>query len=372
MWWSAFAGVPVLFGLLWLDHTRETTLPAPTGPFAVGRTSYAWSDGRILAWIWYPAAPQPASQRPDDYLPAKWRIAIEKQRGQVDNLFLTRDLSRVHAHGIHDAEVSPQQRSYPVVLMRAGFAALVTNYTALAEDLASQGYVVVGFDAPRRSSVVVLPGGTVIERAPENDGDPVSAAQLVRDWSADMSLALDQLERLNTSDFPGRFAGRLDMRRVGVFGHSLGGATALQFCHDDSRCKAAVDLDGAPFGSVIREGVRRPLLIVLAAHTFESEAENRPVLDNLHAIYDREDGNRRWWITIRGANHFEFSDDGALLKSPLVMRVLQWLGITPLDGRRQIAVTAHLVGTFFDVYLTGAPASELKNRANYPEIEVVQ
>ncbi len=37
----AVAGIVLL---LWLDHARETTLPTPTGPFAVGRTTYVWSD----------------------------------------------------------------------------------------------------------------------------------------------------------------------------------------------------------------------------------------------------------------------------------------------------------------------------------------
>ena len=30
-------GIGALFGALSLEHRRETTLPAPTGPFAVGR-----------------------------------------------------------------------------------------------------------------------------------------------------------------------------------------------------------------------------------------------------------------------------------------------------------------------------------------------
>jgi predicted dienelactone hydrolase len=32
--------------------------------------------------------------------------------------------------------------------MRAGGGGLTTDYTTLAEDLASHGYIVVGFDAP--------------------------------------------------------------------------------------------------------------------------------------------------------------------------------------------------------------------------------
>ena len=37
-------GITVLLGLLLLDHNRDTTLPTPTGAFAVGRTTYVWRD----------------------------------------------------------------------------------------------------------------------------------------------------------------------------------------------------------------------------------------------------------------------------------------------------------------------------------------
>ena len=35
----AVLAIAFLLGLMWLDHNRETTLPTPTGPFAVGRTT---------------------------------------------------------------------------------------------------------------------------------------------------------------------------------------------------------------------------------------------------------------------------------------------------------------------------------------------
>jgi hypothetical protein len=40
------ATVALLVCLRWLDHTRQTTLPAPTGPFTVGRTQYVWTENR--------------------------------------------------------------------------------------------------------------------------------------------------------------------------------------------------------------------------------------------------------------------------------------------------------------------------------------
>jgi dienelactone hydrolase len=389
----AVFAIPVLLGLMWLDHFRETTLPQPTGPFAVGRVMYAWKDAahtdpmatepgarrELLAWIWYPAAPTQPSHANSEYLPPSWRSAVEHQRGKLLTKIMTRDLSRVRTHSMPDAEVSAQQTSYPVVVMRAGLSGLVTGYTSLAEDLASHGYVVVGFDTPYRSSVVVFPDGRVIVRAPQNNLDALGgpeqeqrALELVQAWSADVGFALDQLKRLNESDPSGKFLGRLDMQRVGVFGHSLGGATALQFCHDDGRCKAGIDVDGAPLGNVITEGVTQPFMFLLSDHSREADKETSPIKANIRSIYDRQPADRRLEIAIRGANHYMFSDDGAMLKSPLVMRMLRVLGIVPIDGRRQLALTAHYIVTFFDVYLKGAPASELQTQPAYPEVEYIR
>jgi hypothetical protein len=91
---------------------------------------------------------------------------------------------------------------------------------------------------------------------------------------------------------------------------------------------------------------------------------------NIRSIYDRLPNDSRLEIVIQGVNHYMFSD-GAMLKSPLLIRAIRTLGIVRLDGRRQVAVTAHCVSTFFDVYLKGAPALELKSLSEHPEIEIV-
>jgi hypothetical protein len=380
----AVLGIAVLLGWMWLDHNRETTLPTPTGPFAVSRTTSVWSDAQtdllapqpgikreLFVWTWYPAAPPQPSQTVEDYLPVPWRTAVEHQWGVTK--FLGRDLSRVRSHSIRGGELSPHQRLYPVVLMLGGF-----DFTSLAEDLASHGYVVVSFDAPYRSSLVVFPDGRIIERTPQNDLDLVSgsdlehlATKLVQAGSADMSFALDQLERLNVSDPSGKFLGRLDLERVGAFGHSIRGATALQFCHDDSRCKASIDLDGMPFGSVVQEGVAKPVLFLMSDHSSDSKDEETSISQrNFGSIFARLPSDLWSEITIRGANHYMFSDD-AVLRSPVMMRVLRTLGIVGIDGRRQVAVARHFIDTFFDVHLNGSPTSELNAQAEYPEVKYV-
>ncbi len=59
------------------------------------------------------------------------------------------------------------------------------------------------------------------------------------------------------------------------------------------------------------------------------------------------------------------------MKSPVLMSVLRMFGIVSIDGRRQIAVAAHYIVMFFDVYLKGAPASELVSQPGYPEVEYI-
>jgi len=390
-------GVAALLGSLWLEYRTEVTLPTPTGPFAVGRALYDWANDEtldtlapvpgtkreLLVWIWYPAAAGQSPAMMGDYLPAPLRTVVERDRGPLLAKFLTRDLSKVNAHSIRNSDVSPQQRSYPVVIIRAGASLEVWNYSTLAEDLASHGYVVVGFDAPYRTFTVVFPDGRVMRRIPENNPELClektgqerdrCATKLLTAWTADIAFVLDRLERLNTSDASGKFKGRLDMTRVGVFGHSFGGAAAALFCHEDSRCKAGIDVDGAPHGSVIQAGLHRPFMFLLSDHGRESDPESRQIMANIQSVYDRLPLDGRLRIEIRGANHFLFSDDGALLKSHIVLRTLRMLGIVGIDGRRQLAVTTYCVYSFFDAYLKGTSVSRLNiSSPLYPEIQVLE
>jgi dienelactone hydrolase len=382
--------VGLLFAALWVDHARETILPAPTGPFAVGRVIDDWRDDgaddpvapvpgtkrELLVWIWYPATAQRHDAGGGSYLPDGLRTEVERNLGVLLGKFLTRDLSKVHSHSFRDAEMAAGQSPWPVVVIRGGASSAVWNYSTLAEDLASHGYVVVGFDAPYRTQVVVLPDGRVMKRADRNNPElceELPPAQqdgcvvpVLSAWTADTGFALQRLEQMNTST--GKFEGRLDMTRVGVYGHSLGGATALEFCHEDSRCKAGIDLDGRPFGSVVQAGLRQPFLFVFSDQVHSSDAVSTRILGEVQSIYDRLPADGRERVAIKGASHFLFSDDGALLKSHVVMGTLRMLGLIGIDGERQLEVTAYCVRGFFDRWLKGTGAG-LVVSGEYPEIE---
>ncbi|MEP6495686.1 MAG: family membership [bacterium] len=387
------SGVVLLLGSLWLEHRATIELPKPTGAFAVGRAIHVWTDHprpdtlapgavrrELVVWIWYPADPGKPEAAADDYLPAPLRGAIERARGPLISNLLTRDLAKVTSHSTGNAQLSRQQRSYPVVIMRGGASAEVANYSTLAEDLSSHGYIVVGFDAPYRTNVVVLPDSRVIKRTMDNSPDIGSSreqadrlAKLLDAWTADVAFVTDRLEQLNASDSSGKFTGRLDMARLGVFGHSLGGATAAQFCHVDSRCKAGIDVDGALLGTVIQAGISRPFMFLLSDHGRPADSVSGRIETDIRSVYDRLPPGGRLRIAIRGANHFTFSDDGALLKSYAVRGALRAFGGLRIDARRQLAVTAFCVHSFFDEYLKDEGAPKLETLVSaYPELRVLK
>jgi dienelactone hydrolase len=387
----ALAALTVLLAALCVDHGRSTPLPAPSGSHRVGRATYVWRDEtrinpyapvadtkqNLAVWIWYPAAPTP-STRKSEYLPGYWIRALERHEGFILGKLLSRDLTRVETHSWTDAEVSSEQAMYPVVILRAGGGALSSDYTTLAEDLASHGYVVVSFDAPYRTVITAFPDGRVAIRAAGGDFDrmPSSttqhlATQLMNVWIADLKFVLDQLQELNANDPTGRFKGRFDMQKVGLAGHSLGGATAAQFCHDDPRCAAGIDIDGMPFGNVIRDGLHQTFFFLMSDHSRESGSEPQTVERNIESICDHIPEGKRWGMTITGANHFTFSDQ-MFTKSPILMFFLRRAGVMgSLEKRRGLAITSACVHTFFDVYLKGAPADEMNSLpALYPELKM--
>jgi hypothetical protein len=230
------------------------------------------------------------------------------------------------------ADVAPADGTHPVLLLSpSGFPPLLLSGTA--EELASHGFVVVGINHTYETAVTVFPDGRVVPMNPAAIagalGPQVGAHEAVfeqraavcRYKVADLAFVADQLAALDPGDM---FAGRLDLGRLAAAGHSFGGAAALQWCHDDSRCTAAVNLDGALWTEVGREGLARPVLQVLASHPeFDLapadavaagmapdadwyQAERAITLDGW-ATVDRT-GRPARTVTIPGATHLSFMD----------------------------------------------------------------
>jgi predicted dienelactone hydrolase len=232
-------------------------------------------------------------------------------------------------------------------------------------------------DAPYRTVITAFPDGRAAYRNTQSDFDsmPYSvgetfATQVMGVWIGDLKFVLQELQKLNAKDPAGRFKGRLDLERVGIVGHSLGGTTAAQFCHDDAQCKAGIDIDGIPFGSVVQESLHQPFFLILSDHRMEKPGTESPIVESkMESMYSKLPAETRWQAMIDGANHFSFSDQ-MFTKSPVMIAGLRMIGVMgSLEKRRGIKISDACVHTFFDVYLKGAPTSQLTALSSrYPEL----
>ncbi len=338
---------------IWVEHSIPIELPRPTGPSPVGRTSRALGAG-LMAWIWYPARHH---ERIAPYLPDSIAARWTHDRPAVINL-LTRKLASVRAHGVFDAPFAADSVPHPVLLFRGGGGGGALGFTAHFEELASRGYVVVAVEGGNGGNPESCVG-----RADE-DG---CAAELIGSAITAMGSALDRLSDLATTD--PILAGHLDLKTLGVFGHSFGGAQAFSFCGADPRCKAGVNMDGRLFGSLDQTTVTVPFLWLLSDHGAAQDSVSRQIMGQIQRAYERQPAESRMKVMIKGANHFTFSEDGALLKSGVLRGIMRVMGILGMRGRRQVEVSAYAVGSFFDAWLRNPVSAQgALTSPSYPEL----
>ena len=151
-------------------------MPATTGPDAVGRTTAILADPtrdepataaldvrRVRLTTWYPAVAGTGA-------PAAYVADLDRIR---DGLIASGSVGPAEAAGVgyvRDAartDATPTPGRHPVLLLSPGNATNVGFYAAIAEELASHGYVVIGIDHPYQVAAVDL-GDTVAVYA----GDP--------------------------------------------------------------------------------------------------------------------------------------------------------------------------------------------------------
>ncbi|HEY0995026.1 MAG TPA: hypothetical protein VGD77_03445 [Gemmatimonadaceae bacterium] len=357
-----------------------TTTPAPSGPFAVGRRAFTWVDSarrdpadgtrprEIPGWVWYPAArvdgavPEPALDQPWNDL----RAAASAQKIGAGAAELVRHL-RVHA--VTGAPWSDAVRRAPVLLFVPGNGWLPTDYSVLLEDLASRGYVVVGIAPTGLADVVRLGDGRVVNKV-LGVGAAIGTDQA--EAHRDLLHVLGRLRDLDAAR-GAPWAGHLDLARVGAFGHSLGGTTALVAAARDTIVKAAVNLDGDPMGDVVQVRPRQPLLFVSHELPPMSEAPPAPSAEWTRLTSEgmaRSEARRsgEWagissqaaWarrIRIHSIRHLNFTD-AALVSTAIEGPKLRWMRWGPIDGARGLRLASQLTAAFFDQALRGTPAGD--------------
>ena len=232
------------------------TPPVPTGAAPVGFTRTTLTDThrveplagdtgprRVPVHVWYPAAARGSAPAHDGHPCRAGRVEGEfgLAPGALDGL-----------GGAATANAPAARGRHPVLLMSPGRAEPSAFMGASAADLASHGYVVVGVDVPGETIAVDLGNGTLVDLSPGLAG---ASDETIALRSRDLRFVLSRLGSLSG-------VGSLDLARVGVFGHSNGGATAGDAMFHDRRIRAGVNLDGSMLGPVVKRGLDRPFAVV--------------------------------------------------------------------------------------------------------------
>jgi pimeloyl-ACP methyl ester carboxylesterase len=369
-------------------HAVAPALPAPTGPFAVGRKTFDWlSPGnaaeppqRILVYVWYPADPAP-SVRPAKYFP-EWEplrraIGEDALKDELSNAYSV--MGEVKANALADAPVAAGRESYPVLLFAHGLREKSIFYSALLEDLASHGFVVVGIDRTRDGLGVAFPDGKIqlfdegwLKTRPRPRDDPQGSDRFQianADAGAKGAMfVIDQLTELNRSAGREGFKDRLDLSQIGVLGHSNGGRIAARTAELDQRVKACMNLDGWDNGRPFLSdrpggGPSQPFMVLGGNHTGRSDRRNGPdaAARQFLANFMSSMASRTYWGIIMGFEHSDCTDI-PLLASAGEPKLLQ-------QKLRMIEVTRAYVLAFFEAQLRGRHSPLLDGpSAKYPEV----
>ena len=328
-------------------------LPQPNGCHPVGTRTVVLRDQHrsrdLLVTMWYPAAEGTSVLAP--YMEKKTADAMaEEWKLQPDFERLVRTHSRLLAPL---AEGSP----VPVVLLEHGSSVVPAIYTVLAEGLASSGFIVVATNHPPDSLISVFPDGHEVKFTPywPAEADRRTQGVAIGKFAdavlvADVRFVLDQLYEMNSHD--PFWHGHLDLSKVGIVGHSMGGTTAALATKEESRILAGVNLDGSTYPGMNEDvrpiPVHKPFLFLATEEHASGESRAREYIGSESNTY---------YVVVIGADHMSFTD--AVLISSRFTRDQK-----PDDGTFERAVltctlTRSLVEEFLDKYLKAGVAPDL-------------
>jgi dienelactone hydrolase len=344
--WVVLVGLMVI-GTYAASTLLDLSIPAPTGDHAVGRVSWVWVDDSrpeshtpdahdarsVPVRAWYPA--QPGTGQPAGYVEDLAGIeAGLKASGELSWLE-TVGLRMVRHHALQGAEMAASDEGFPVLLLSPGNATNVGFYSALAEDLASKGYVVIGIDHAFQVAAVRIEDGSVAVYDRLMDTRPESVKPKIEERVADMEFVLEQI-RQGTGGIE-FLAPSLDLTRIGVLGHSNGGISAAEICRTDIAIAACLNIDGlaagGPFGYEQDAPAPDQPFLFLTKETF--------LHDEIHSRFEAA-GPGAVRAVVPVAEHGDFTDGGMLEPD-----------INPFSNNaRSVLVSSRaLVSAFFDQWM---------------------
>jgi len=317
----------------------KLAVPPTTGPAHVATTAIPVFDAarqrELMIQIWYPT--RATRGRPASYFSP--RIARLVAASDHIPVSIT---ATIATHALAASKPAPGR--HPVVLYSPGSGEMRNDATALVEELASRGFVTVGIDHTGESQFVQFPDGRIV-RGTFRDTGPASNTREVRVRVADVAAVLRALPAISRH---GLLAGALDLRRIGMFGFSLGGATAAAAMRRLPAIRAGLDLDGTLYGDAVNTPLSRPFLLVGCGwHGSRDDATWRAGWRQL--------GGFRREIELRRSGHLSFTDIAAFIDRlglrSRYTRAQQRLLLGTIPAPAAITATRQLITAYFDYFL---------------------
>ncbi|MEA3286572.1 MAG: dienelactone hydrolase family protein [Candidatus Marinimicrobia bacterium] len=336
-------------------------LPEPTGSYYVATRTVTWTDSsreetftkeqdyrRIVVQVWYPTK-ETNRGVPNLYIddPVHRLPAIAKQLRLPVVLF--KHFDRVKTHSDTAVHINEFQTVFPVVLFSHGLSGMRFQNTSLMEELASQGYVVFAADHSYEANITIFENGETAEyRAGKRrvlKGDRLENIDLsqLSIIVEDLSFILDKVNAGDSRSFLNGLP--YDFSRIGVIGHSLGGAAIVNAAAIDPRIGAIMVLDGwyipVP-DTVISQGVDQPIF-----HLGQKEWGDPINYQRMDRLLANSSG-AIFKLLIPGTQHTDYTD------MPLFTPFSLYIGYTATrDPIRLNSLIRRSTVYFFDTYLKG-------------------
>jgi dienelactone hydrolase len=383
---TALAGALAFAGYVQVRSARHVVLPTAARRYPVGRRVVTWTEPqadpldpqhrprRLSVWVWYPASGEASDGARAPYAPDGWASAMRPSR--LERL-LGRPVTNVEVAARADAP--PAAQRFPLVVFTPGMGNNSLEQSVVASGLAGLGYV-VAVPTPTYSADVTVVDDHAVRSTEQGQRLPADHALLAAVWERDERFVADRLLATG-ADASSPLHGHVDPTRVAYAGHSFGGATSLQTCHDDARCAAAADVDGYLFGEpVTRTGEGRPLLLLASDGSCVTgrcdlsgrSPDDRAGRDDARALLDHGSGPKDV-VEVRGAGHANFTDLGVWYYAEPVRLALRASGaFGSVDGATALRVELDCLAAFLDTRLRGAAPDRLEAAvAAHPQAQLV-
>lgn len=173
-------------------------LPAPTGPYAIGTTAWRLTDEsrqetaveaggfrQVEVLAWYPAVVGRGELAP----------YLREGLGEVQDLAKALGsatafdgLASVRTHAEVDAAPAAAVKKFPVLVFSHGYTGMASAYTALLEELASHGYVVLSVIHPYEAAAATLADGRVVTLLDESGSPRPMVREVFGEWESEDAL----------------------------------------------------------------------------------------------------------------------------------------------------------------------------------------